>query len=234
MSILSSIGKLATTVAPIAGMVPGVGWGVGAALGLGGAAAGAIAGRKKSASGPSGEEATYANRFEESVAKGGAQADEDMGWYRDKAKGFDASESLEQANQGAFDQFKVDFTENMTALRGTQVGRGRSRTGFADRDEDELFTRMGENLNSKIIGNAMNAAQMQQNNVHQYGAVASRGQDRYTDAVTGRLNTLEAARQEEAASKREGRAGLVGGILSAAGALGGAYLSRPRAPKVAS
>jgi hypothetical protein len=223
---LNTAGKLA----PVAAMVPGVGWA--AAAGLAGAG---VAGRAMSAraQGPAAPQAapapvpqqaagpdpmeSYRNRYEQALFEMPQQ---------------NAGEYLQQANQGAFNQFKTQFGENLADLRGHQAGMGRGMgSGFGGRDEDRLFTRMGADLNNTMMANSFRAADLDYGQRNRYmdalGSRIDRADDRMERADVrrdDRADTATAQRLSDKAGKREMWAGLGAGLIGAAGTLGGAYL----------
>jgi len=209
MSFFNSVGRIAKAGSGLAAMIPGAGWPVAAGLAGISMGAGALAHRKlagrNAAPGAAGQPDPideYRNRYEQALF--GPQ--QDSGAY------------LERANQGAFNQFKTNFGENLAALRGQQVGMGRGMgSGFGAGDEDRLFTRMGENLNNTMMSNSLQSAQMDMGQ-----------RNRYMDALSGRIDTHDAQRLSDKAGKREMWGGLGAGLLGAAGTMAGAYLGNRR------
>lgn len=64
--------------------------------------------------------------------------------------GFDPSAYGKEFGRGALSEFNTNLTGRLQTLENQSVGAGRLRTGFYDRDQGSVATRLGEDYNQKI------------------------------------------------------------------------------------
>jgi len=145
----------------------------------------------------------------EASARGGSAEDE----YWNRIKSFDPMESARASSMASFEDFREGLGEDITSLRGNQVGRGRLDTGFGMEDEDRLVRGGLRDLNREIARNSMQGAQMQMG--------VNRDIGDYGERVTGRgvdlLMSEKDRKAQEKASKRAMWGQLGGAVLGTAG-----------------
>ena len=181
--------------------------------------------RAPTAAAPTGEEAMYRNRFQQALAgmQGPDAYEMEMANF-DPAAGFAEQTQAELADQD--DIFARRYADQL----GGMVGAGRlpTKSGFGLMDAQETV-RQGQRERAGIQQrNAAAAGQARGNWLTNRAYYAGDRKNRYFDAIGGRLNTLEAQRLQDEADKRRGRAGLLGGALSAGGQILGGYLAGRR------
>lgn len=136
--------------------------------------------------------------------------------------GFDPYASYREATQGAFGDFRRQFTDQLRALRGQQVGMGRINTGFATADEDRLFTELGSRLLDTLSQGAMQAGQQRLQQLGQMGDYASQQRGLAMEGAFGDWATRYQQRAADQASKRSMWGNIIGAGLGLVGtALGG-------------
>lgn len=158
----------------------------------------------------------------QSVGRAGRIGQETEDEFLRRARSFDPMQSLRDYSTGAFNSFRRDLGQDMSKLRGQQVGMGRLRTGFGQGDEDRLVTGSLDRLNDAILGQSMNATQMQQNNTNMLGQYGLDRSNTHLEATTGLAASKAAQDATNKASKRGMWGNIAGAGLMAAGtALGG-------------
>lgn len=138
--------------------------------------------------------------------------------YVSGISGFDPYAAYREQAQGAFNQFRRSFADQLSRLRGQQVGMGRLRTGFATADEDRLFTEMGSRLNDVLAQGALQAAGMDLQRLGQMGNYAQRARETALEGHFGDWATRYQQQQANKASRRSMWGSLGGALLGAAGA----------------
>lgn len=191
----------------------------GAALAVGSS----LLNRKKAAGagGASGDEAYYGNRFRNAVAGLGDRSDALERDYISDMDAFDPEQAFTAKTTADLDAYDDDFARKYASQVAHQVGEGRSpvSNGFGLRDVQQTI-RQGMQDRARIRQqNADALASMRLQKLGMQGNYAQGSRGLYMDAVSGRLNTLEGDRLQDAASKR----GLVGSLLGAAATGVGAY-----------
>jgi hypothetical protein len=209
----------------------------GAALGLGGAVnpwvgaglavGGALLGRRgRGGGGPNPEEQMYRNRYE-SALTGMRDADQRS---LSELESFDPTQGFAEQTQAELAQQDEQFADRYGRHIGGLVGQGRSvsTSGFGLQDTQDLV-RQGQQERAAIQArNAAAAGQARAQHLYRTTDFRAGSGNRYMDAVGGRFNTLEAQRLQDAAERRQGRAGLLGGIIGAGGSILAARAGRPR------
>ena len=137
--------------------------------------------------------------------------------YTREIGGFDPYRAYREQAQGAFNQFRRDFAENLAALRGQQVGMGRLSSGFATEDEDRLFTTMADRLNDVLAQGALQAAGLNLQRLGQMADYAGRQRDTALQGYFGDWATRYQQALADRASKRSMWGNILGGAMAAAG-----------------
>lgn len=166
----------------------------------------------------------YAAAFDRSVQEEAGRARRFSDEYESAITGFDPDAAYRTSMRGAFGDFERAFEDNLQRLRGQQVGMGRFDSSLATRDEDRLFTDMGERLLDRMDQGAMQTARMNLDRIGAMGAYGERARDRMLDAYFGRYATERQARDQ----RRAGTMGLVGNIGGALINAGATYLANRR------
>lgn len=142
--------------------------------------------------------------------------------YVSGISGFDPYAAYREQAQGAFNQFRRSFANQLSRLRGQQVGMGRLRTGFATADEDRLFLEMADRLNDVLAQGALQAAGLNLQRLGQMGDYAARQRDTALQGYFGDWATRYQQQMADRASKRQMWGNLIGAGLTGLGlALGG-------------
>ncbi|HEX5521086.1 MAG TPA: hypothetical protein VFX29_05290 [Longimicrobiaceae bacterium] len=154
------------------------------------------------------------------TAMDGARGDGSMASaeFLRRTMSFDPQAAMRESAQGAFASMREQMGQDMADLRGSQVGAGRSRTGFANKDEDRLVSSAYDRLNNVLAQNSMAGAQMQMQNNQALGAYGQNATNNYYDMLAGAMDREQANKN----AKRSMWGGIAGAALGAAGmALGG-------------
>ena len=170
------------------------------------------------------EERRYGQRFGSSVDRLGRTSAGFEDRYMADLEGFDPEPAFTQATEARLDGFDRDFARGFSDKLGSMVGQGRtpSYSGFGLMDAQRTIEQGQEGrarIRQEGAGQVANA---------RMGMLAQRGQyasglgNRYMDAITGRLATLEGDRMTENASRRGMWGSVAGAGLSAAGTAYGA------------
>lgn len=137
--------------------------------------------------------------------------------YVSGISGFDPYAAYREQAQGAFNQFRRSFADQLSRLRGQQVGMGRLRTGFATGDEDRLFLEMADRLNDVLAQGALQAAGMNLQRLGQMGDYAARQRDTALQGYFGDWATRYQQQMADRASKRSLWGQLGSSLLTGAG-----------------
>lgn len=221
-----TVGGVASAAAPFLALT-GVGAPLAAGIGLAGTALSAAGRGGTPTAGGSAEEQGYQNRFRASLTGMGRRGEEADQRYYEQLMSFDPTAGFAEQTDAELAAQEEEFARTYADATGRMVGGGRlpSKSGFGLQDTQDLV-RQGQRERVQIQQrNAMAAQQARAQHLDRQGSYATGAQNRYFDAVTGRMNTLEAQRLQDEADRRRGRAGLVSGVLQAGATLGGAYLA---------
>lgn len=137
----------------------------------------------------------------------------------------DPRDAFRESSRAAFDDFRTGFGENLERLRGNQVAMGRLRTGFGQQDEDELFTAMGRDLNTRLGSMALDAERLGMDRTRMIQQHQDRAQERATAAAGGEYQTLRQQRLSDRANRRRFWGNLASGVITA----GATFLGGPAA-----
>lgn len=162
-------------------------------------------GQQRQAQQTGGDEEDLRRRYYDRLKTSEGDADRLMQEYTQSAGAGDPRAAFRESSQAAFDTFKEQFSDNLSDLRGQQVGQGRLNTGFRFDDEDRLFKGMGENLNRTISDRALDAERLVQNQTAQRAGMAQWAGDRATAGVGGEYHTLRGQRMQDERDGRERR-----------------------------
>lgn len=220
MGFLNRLGRFAGRASPLLSMVNPV---AGIALGLG---ASSLSRRGGGGGGGGDEERRYRNRFE-SALTGMREGDErTLAGFEE----FDPTAGFDEQTKAELDFQDEGFARRYGTHLGNQVGAGRlgTRSGFGVQDTQELI-QQGQRERAGIRQRNAAAAQAARGqHLYRTAEFRSGANNRYLDAVGGRFNTLEAQRLQDQAERRQGRAGIIGGLINAGGTMAGAYLGGRR------
>lgn len=139
--------------------------------------------------------------------------------YVSGISGFDPYAAYREQAQGAFNQFRRSFADQLSRLRGQQVGMGRLRTGFATADEDRLFLEMADRLNDVLAQGALQAAGLNLQRLGQMGDYAARQRDTALQGYFGDWATRYQQQMANQASKRQMWGNILGAGLGAVGTI---------------
>lgn len=137
--------------------------------------------------------------------------------YVSGISGFDPYAAYREQAQGAFNQFRRSFADQLSRLRGQQVGMGRLRTGFATADEDRLFLEMADRLNDVLAQGALQAAGLNLQRLGQMGDYAAQQRNLALQGYFGDWATRYQQQMADRASKRSLWGQLGSALLTGAG-----------------
>jgi len=137
--------------------------------------------------------------------------------YVSGISGFDPYAAYREQAQGAFNQFRRSFADQLSRLRGQQVGMGRLRTGFATADEDRLFLEMADRLNDVLAQGALQAAGLNLQRLGQMGDYAAQQRNLALQGYFGDWATRYQQQMADRASKRALWGQLGSSLLTGAG-----------------
>src|SRR5690606_23126011 len=141
--------------------------------------------------------------------------------YVSGISGFDPYAAYREQAQGAFNQFRRSFADQLSRLRGQQVGMGRLRTGFATADEDRLFLEMADRLNDVLAQGALQAAGLNLQRLGQMGDYAAQQRNLALQGYFGDWATRYQQQMADRASKRALWGQLGGALINAIPAIPG-------------
>lgn len=158
----------------------------------------------------------YRTRYRTAIEREGQAAEE----ARTKLGQYDPMEYAKTAAKGTYDLLARDARRDLFDLRSSQVGTGRTRTGFGYQDQDRLWEGFMDRVGQNIASNAMTASGQRLNQLGlEYSSV-----DRYGDFL-GAGYDVEMDKYNEEKKKKKGLWGTLGMI--AGGALGFTPLGVP-------
>lgn len=233
---LGGVGDFAKKASPFLSFIPGVGPLAAAGIGMGGHFLGKLndkrpGGAPTGPAGPgAGTEGDYRNRFEQALTGMGQRGEDMERKYLEQMDTFDPTQGFAEQTEAELAQHDDNFARRYGGAMGAMVGAGRlpTKSGFGMQDTQDLI-RQGQQERVAIQQrNAGAAGQARASHLYRQGEYASGMQNRFFDAVGGRMNTLEAQRLQDEADKRRNKGNIIGGLIGAAGTLGGAYLASRR------
>ncbi len=124
----------------------------------------------------------------------------------DRVASFDAGDYAKEAGAATFDEFRGDLSRDVRDLRGSQVGRGRIRTGFGFEEEDRMVSDSYRALMRSIAQQSLQAAGLDLDARNLEGEMAAGDLDRS---------------QADKNARRRRRGGLLGAVGGIAGTLVG-------------
>lgn len=136
--------------------------------------------------------------------------------YFQRAMGFDPQAAAETSARGIAESLSSDLRRNLEFAQGQAVGGGRLDTGFFDVDRGYLMEDFNQRLASAIAQQALQAQQLNLQNIQGIGSFGESVSNRFISMLGGSLDRAQA----EENARREG-GGLFGKIL---GGLGGMVL----------
>jgi hypothetical protein len=131
---------------------------------------------------------TIRNRYTDAMNRTGSVAERAEDTYLDRATNFDATDYVNKAAQGAWNQFMPQLNRDIGTLRGQQVGMGRLDTGFATEDEDRLVAESTGRFTDQLAQTAVEGAGLQLRNDQGLGDFGSQYGNRYLDLISGQLD----------------------------------------------
>lgn len=168
----------------------------------------------------------YQQDFNQQAARDRARGNQAEDTYISRASNFDARGAARDTANSMYEDFAKALERSITDLRGSQVGRGRTRTGWGWKKEDQLVADGRDQLTRDIAGLSLQAEGLNLRNLEGIGAYGTNTTNRYLDILAG---NRDAALAEQDRKRRDkaglwGLAGRVGGALlgPAASAAGGA------------
>lgn len=135
-------------------------------------------------------------------------------------EGFDPTAALQQYGSAAAGDFNYALGNALKDLQGRAASAGRLKTGFYDQDVGRLTQSIAGQYQRDLASQAMNAASLKANTLGRAAGMQENEQDRYLEMLSGQLDREQAQRNANAQSS----AGLLGGLGSLAGTLGGAAI----------
>lgn len=142
--------------------------------------------------------------------------------------GFDARDYARDVARSTFADFREDLGRGVEELRGSQVGRGRIKTGYGFEDEDRLVEDFQDRLSRDIASQAFTAAGLNLRNLEGRSRESSEATRRSDDILVGVLDREQAKKNAREREKRNRLDLLLGGVGAGAGFLlggpGGAAL----------
>ena len=199
MSFLSSLGKIAGGVG---GFMLGGPAGAMAGYSLGSAIGGGGGGGRR---GP--------NPMDQAASQYGGYASQDRNRFLDILSG--GQDALNTSAQAAVSSAMPQFQSQLQGLRESAIRRGASNGDLATSFEGDLASATDRNLKNAIAGQA---AGLYGTRVGAAGQLAQNSGNTYLDLLAGNRDAAQA--------KANNRTDLLGGLIGAAGQLGGAYLGR--------
>lgn len=211
LDIFRRVGGAAGRVSPLLSLVPG-----GAAIGMGLGIAGRLArGRGGGTGGAGAEEADMRNRFIAALGGYGPQSEDYESQFLEQMSSFDPSAGFAEQTEAELNAQDEDFARRYGDAMGTMVGAGRlpTKSGYGLQDTQDLV-QQGQRERAAIRArNAGAATQARMQHLATMGNYASGMRNRFLDAISGRLNTLEGQRLTDQASRRGMVGSIAGGVL---------------------
>jgi hypothetical protein len=136
---------------------------------------------------------------------------------------FDARDFARETAQASFADFAEDHARGISDMRGSAVGMGRLRSGFADEDEQRFTQDMHGRLARELARGALHAGSLDLRNIEGMGGDATEARRGADAALAGSLDRAQAAENE----RQKRRRGLLGMLGAGAGALIGGSLGGP-------
>lgn len=133
----------------------------------------------------------------------------------DRLSGFDAEDAARRSARAQFDEFSEDLGDNISDLRGSQVGRGRLSSGFGFEEEDELYEGALEDLGRSLSQNALHAQGLNLSATSQLSELGGRQTGRFLDVLASERD----ADLLEEEQRRRARAEKRGGLFDALGTI---------------
>jgi hypothetical protein len=153
----------------------------------------------------------YKRQYREGAKKEGQRGDQ--AWER--MESFDPYKDMGRAASAQWDTFSEELGEGLQDMRGSQVGRGRLRTGFGFEDEDRFSRDSLDRFYGQLASQAWRAPALNLQNTSQMAPSIDREYDLTTAGAD--LTTSEMDREAaERASKRDMWGNIIGGALGTA------------------
>ena len=163
----------------------------------------------------------YRAGYDRDIVESGRVGSTLMDNFTSGIQDFDPDAAFNRRLTAAQESFKRQFTRDVEALRGSQVRRGRTNTGFAFQDEDRLFEEMAGRFAEVSGSAALTTAGMDMDRLALIGAHGERASDRAMSARGGEYHTLRGQRLQDQADRRQMWGNIAGGLGSAIGAIWG-------------
>lgn len=123
---------------------------------------------------------------------------------------YDPYEAANRASEAQFYTVDRGLREGVEDLRGSQVGRGRLRTGFGFQDEDRLYRDTYESFGRSVAERSLQASGLELQNIHDM----QRSRELAPEIAAGGIDA-ELARMDYESQKKGGFLGGIGGLLGA-------------------
>lgn len=157
----------------------------------------------------------YKRQYREGAEKESARGDQAWG----RMESFDPYESMGRAASAQWNTFSEELGEGLQDMRGSQVGRGRLRTGFGFEDEDRFSRDSLDRFYNQLASQAWRAPGLELQNTSMMAPAIDRGYDLTTAGADLETSEMDRAAAERMAKwKAAGEFG--GGLLGALNPLG--------------
>ena len=133
---------------------------------------------------------------------------------------FDPTAALQQYGQAAYGDFSQQLGQQLSDLKGSAVGAGRLKTGFFDTDTGRLTQTLAGQYQRDLSSQALAASGQKLGATEAAAGIGEEEQNRYLDLLSGQLDRDTAAQN----ARRQQQGGLLSGLGSLAGTLGGAAI----------
>ena len=173
------------------------------------------------------------NRSQTALREQGRLGSEAQNEFFQRSLGFDAQGAAEESARGIVGGLRPQLQENLEFARGQAVGGGRLDTGFFDIDRGRIFQDFNDRVANAVARNALQAQQLNLQNIGQIGTFGESTQNRFVNLLGGSLDRATAEKNARGGGLFSkllgGAAGLAAGIatgnpfvgLGVSGALGG-------------
>lgn len=148
---------------------------------------------------------------------------------QERLTGFDAEEGAARAGRAQFETFREDLQRDLGDLRGSQVGRGRLRSGFGFDEEDELIEFGLRDLNRQLTQNALQAQGLNLSAARSLGQTGGQRTGRFLDILASERDADLLEEEMERREKARSRGGLLRGLGAIAGGAAGFFAGGPGA-----
>jgi len=169
----------------------------------------------------------FTNAFNEQGDEDRSRGREATDTAQDRLTEFDAEEGAARAGRAQFETFREDLTRDVKDLRGSQVGRGRLRSGFGFEEEDELVQYGLRDLNRSLTSNALQSQGLNLQSTRALGDMGTQRTGRYLDILASERDADLLEEEMGRREKSQSRSGLLRGLGAIAGGAAGFFTAGP-------